>query len=116
MGAYNTRRIPHGHARDRIVVESQQGTTTLTRPIGHNWHTAQPLTLPRLRVLRVLLRFRSLNTIISTGGLVLHITRIYRLHEAHLNFPALRVFVLLYFDVYRHLIEYGNFDVFASRP
>jgi hypothetical protein len=46
----------------------------------------------------------------------LHITGIYRLHEGHLNLPSLCVFVLLYFDVYSHLVEYGNLDIFTSWP
>lgn len=46
----------------------------------------------------------------------LHITGIYRLHEGHLNFPSLCVFILLYLDVDRHLVEYGNLDIFASWP
>lgn len=46
----------------------------------------------------------------------LHICGIYWLHEGHLNLPSLRVFVLLHLDAHRHLVEYGNLDVFTSWP
>jgi hypothetical protein len=46
----------------------------------------------------------------------LHITGIYRLHEGHLNFSPLCVFILLHPDVDRHFVEYGNLDILASWP
>jgi hypothetical protein len=50
----------------------------------------------------------------SGSSYELHISGIYRFYEGHLNFPSLCVFVLLHFDAHRHLVEYGNLDVFAS--
>ena len=44
----------------------------------------------------------------------LHIRGIYWLYEGHLDLPSLRVFVLLYHDAHRHLVKYGNLDVFTS--
>lgn len=52
--------------------------------------------------------------IMLSSSYELHISGIYRLHEGHLNFPSLCVFVLLHFDAHRHLVEYGNLDVFTS--
>jgi hypothetical protein len=46
----------------------------------------------------------------------LHICGIYWLYEGHLDLPTLRVFVLLHHDAHRHLVEYGNLDVFTSWP
>jgi hypothetical protein len=53
---------------------------------------------------------------VSSSQRELHITGIYRLHEGHLNFPSLCVFILLHLDVDRHLVEYGNLNVLASWP
>jgi hypothetical protein len=103
--AYNTKGCT------RWSRSSQQSTTTstclfsrspqLTQPISRAIHFGQPL---------------GLNIICLASQYELHISGIYRLYEEHLSFPSLCVSVLLYFDAHRHLVEYGNLDVFASFP
>ena len=53
---------------------------------------------------------------VSGSQYELHVTGIYRLYEGHLNFPPLCVFILFHPDVDRHLVKYGNLDIFASWP
>lgn len=111
LGAYNTRRT-----RDcgRVTTRHNKPDTASRAQLA----TAQPLTLPRLRVLAAALSVSiwSLAATMSIGRFVLQITRIHRLHEAHLHLPSLRVSVLLHLDVHPHLVEYRNLDIFTSRP
>ena len=46
-------------------------------------------------------------------SLPLFIAGIYRFHERHCNFPALGIFVLLYFYAHGHFVEYSDLDVFS---
>lgn len=96
--AYNTKGL-HG-----CLWTSQQSTTTVPRLFSRSSTLTQPL-LPHPPL-----------ACACASSYELHISGIYRLYEEHLGFPSLCVFVLLYFDAHRHLVEYGNLDIFSSSP